>query len=170
MEHYTQYAPTKRVTKEDFPRRIPAKPFVEPVASPWSAPLPPGSLPKLIMGFKAEIMDHKWHVYTDGPDDSGILTVHFIRSWTGIPVVAAKIQAELDDDKKPILENRARIVEITWEAADNRRLFKDEISTEESSRKWVVDVCDWVFGIHVPLEGDDEPWNLVEDSNRVPLD
>ncbi|KAL3958396.1 hypothetical protein ACCO45_006558 [Purpureocillium lilacinum] len=92
MEHYLEYAPTKRVTKASFPRKIPAKDYAQPVTTPWVVALPPGSLATLLMGFSAQIMDHKWHVYAEGPDADGKVDVHFLRSWTGNPIVTARIE------------------------------------------------------------------------------
>lgn len=163
MEHYLEYAPTKRVTKEGILRRFPVGSFVKPVTSPWAAEFPGASLPRLIMGFQAVIMDHKWHVYTEGPNDSGTLTVYFLRSWSGYPVVAVKTQCVLDGNRMPILGAPARIIEITWEADERRYFLNDEVPTEESARKWVVDVCDWVFGVHVICNETDEADRCQQD-------
>ncbi|SPO07416.1 uncharacterized protein DNG_10110 [Cephalotrichum gorgonifer] len=159
MEHYTSFAPTSRVTRRDLSRKHhPVKEFLEPTTSPWTARLPPGSLPKLVLGFKAVIMDHKWHVYTEGPEDGGIFVVHFLRSWTVNPVVSARVQAEPDSNGSPMLENAADIVEITWEADTSRSFLPDQVETAETAKKWVVDVCEWVFGIEVLTEvGGGEP-------------
>ncbi|KAJ6442639.1 endoplasmic oxidoreductin 1 precursor [Purpureocillium lavendulum] len=146
MEHYLQFAPTQRVTKASLPRGNPAKPYVQPITTPWSVALPPGSLPKLLMGFRAEIMDHKWHVYADGPDADGFADVHFLRSWTGNPIVTARIKTDREGGAGG---EQARIVEITWEADPTRGPFRNT-PTEESARNWVLDVCDWVFGIRLP--------------------
>jgi len=152
MEHYLEYAPTKRVTKASFPRKIPAKDYAQPVTTPWVVALPPGSLATLLMGFRAQIMDHKWHVYAEGPDADGKVDVHFLRSWTGNPIVTARIEtarrggAEGGETSE---EEAARIVEITWEADRTRGPFNHQ-PTEESAQNWVLDVCDWVFAIRLP--------------------
>ena len=31
-------------------------------------------------------MDDKWYIYSEGPDQTGKLKVHFHRSWTGLKV------------------------------------------------------------------------------------
>lgn len=163
MEHYLEFAPRKRITRASFHRRDPIKSYSQPITTPWTVELPHGSLPKLIMGFEAIIMDHKWHVYSNGPDDDGLLEVHFLRSWSGNPIVTTRIQTEdsqLGDGEEQL---RGKIVAITWETDARRGPFPDEVPTEESAQKWVVDVCDWVFGIAIPWQGrdDDGPWVLV---------
>ncbi|UNI23137.1 hypothetical protein JDV02_008974 [Purpureocillium takamizusanense] len=169
MEHYLQYAPTKRVTKASLPRKTPVRDYAQPVTTPWVVALPPGSLATLLMGFRAQIMDHKWHVYADGPDPDGRVDVHFVRSWTGNPIVTARIetqrrpedaqQGEAREDAEP----EARIVEITWEADRTRGPFI-HTPTEDTARNWVLDVCDWVFGIRLPGQtGEYKSLQICED-------
>ncbi|KAH8649187.1 hypothetical protein BX600DRAFT_474731 [Xylariales sp. PMI_506] len=125
------------------------KPFHLPVTITWDVPVPRAEVMKIINGFAPTEMEDKWFVYSDGPDSEGKFTIHLHRSWTGIKIVAFKLQIPVGDDGKP-KEEDAKIYELTWES--DKELWGTPY--EEEAKSTALGVCNWV--LHVELEAADK--------------
>ncbi|KAL2846857.1 hypothetical protein BJY01DRAFT_213091 [Aspergillus pseudoustus] len=145
-----QNLPNDKLVRRVGPTEWDHEPFVTPVTSPWDLDIPESEIPKLLNGFRPQDMDDKWFVYADGPDAAGDASLHLFRSWTGFKVAEVKIKVPVDEEDG--INGDARMIEIIWEA-NNERIRNQ---TETSTKSMVVDVCKWVLGVHLLGEGSGE--------------
>jgi hypothetical protein len=146
LRHWANYGQpgepqAKRVVKEDWK----AKEFDKPVTSNWNVKVPKDAVPALLNGFKPQEMEDKWFVYTDGPDDDGIATIHMFRSWTGFPMFEVKLHVPVIVDEPGGDGGAAAFTEITWESSPERI----SLASEGSSKDEAMTVCSWVLGVHL---------------------
>jgi hypothetical protein len=108
-------ASEKRVVRSDFGIEGAEEPhFFEPIEKPqtaaWEYALTTEALEKILLGFRPQMMEDKWVVLSEGPDDKGVLTTEFVRRWTGQTVAVVRTQMVEGEGKG----EAARFVEITW--------------------------------------------------------
>jgi hypothetical protein len=89
---------------------FPASPLVRTIA--WNVFLTPEQAYSLVMGFLPREMEDKWFIYSEGPDNSGKLKVHFHRSWTGMKIAELFVLIDLKG------EGAGKIVGIKWDGSD----------------------------------------------------
>ncbi|KAL2821137.1 hypothetical protein BJX63DRAFT_427815 [Aspergillus granulosus] len=142
--------PNDELVRRVGPAEWDHEPFLTPVTSPWDLNIPERELPKLLNGFCPKEMEDKWFVYADGPDASGDASLHLFRSWTGFKVAEVKIKVPVDGEGS--IKGDARMIEIIWEA-NNERIRNQ---TEKSVKSMVVEVCKWVLDAHLLGEGSRE--------------
>lgn len=94
--------PMKRNTRKDPEMQKPA-------TAPWSLSISNSDFQKLTAGFKPRDMDDRWRVVVSPADENGTISVHFSRSWTGIPHYILFIKPSDGDGGGAIIDA------ITWE-------------------------------------------------------
>lgn len=81
-------------------------------------------------------MEDKWFIYSEGPDGSGKLKVHFHRSWTGMKIAELFVVVDL------LGEGAGRIVGVKWDGGEGTNgLEREEV------RYMVGMACKWVLGV-----------------------
>jgi hypothetical protein len=108
----------------------------------WNIFLTPDQVYGLVMGFRPQQMEDKWFVYSEGPDGSGKLKVHFHRSWTGIKIAELFILIDLKGD------GAGKIVGIKWNSSDQTNGMD-----EEEAKYMIVTTCAWVLGVRIDTGG-----------------
>ena len=151
------------------------KPMLAPVVSAWDQKVPVHEVGKLMMGFRASVMEEKWNVYTEDVEGDGQgegaghvrernYIVNMVRSWTGFLLVSVRLEV-VDAGSEGQMENpiadpgdpdgestqrssgrQARFTEITWESSNER--YKNQ--TEAGAKEMVRGVCDWCLGVTLP--------------------
>ncbi|KAJ0152024.1 hypothetical protein CTA2_270 [Colletotrichum tanaceti] len=100
---------TKRVTVPDE--------WIIPIADPrtekWDVEISQEDADKLLNGLSVPDMDYRWLCYSDGPDQTGTIVVHFCRSWTGREFIRLKIMCQ-SHPTAATNDKTNRITEITW--------------------------------------------------------
>jgi hypothetical protein len=81
-------------------------------------------------------MDDKWFVYSEGPDKSGKMKVHFHRSWTGMKIAELFVVMNLHGD------GSGAIVGIKWNGTEQTVGM-----VEEEAKYMVSTTCSWVLGV-----------------------
>ncbi|OJJ07576.1 hypothetical protein ASPVEDRAFT_155399 [Aspergillus versicolor CBS 583.65] len=94
--------PLKRNTRKDPEMQKPA-------TAPWGLSISNSDFQKLTAGYKPRGMDDRWRVAVSPPDQNGTISVHFARSWTGIPHYVLFIKPIDGDSSDAIIDA------ITWE-------------------------------------------------------
>jgi len=118
---------------------FPASPYIRTV--PWKVFLPPAQVYSLVMGYLPTDMDDKWFIYSEGPDNSGKLKVHFHRSWTGMKIATLFVVVDWKG------EGAGTIVGIKWNGTDQT------LGMEVEEAKYMVGMCcAWVLGVHLEEE------------------
>ncbi|KAF2263558.1 hypothetical protein CC78DRAFT_533833 [Lojkania enalia] len=112
--------PTIRVVAADmqvspFPN---SPPDIHTVA--WNVFLNPEQVYRVVMGFAPQQMEDKWCIYSEGPDKSGKLKVHFHRSWTGFKIAELFVLIDLKG------EGAGKIVGIKWNGSDQTNGMDEE--------------------------------------------
>ncbi|KAF2437507.1 hypothetical protein P171DRAFT_437597 [Karstenula rhodostoma CBS 690.94] len=97
---------------------FPASPFVHTIA--WNVFLTPEQAYSLVTGFRPRETDDKWFIYSEGPDRSGKLKVHFHRSWTGMKIAELFVVIDLKG------EGAGKIVGIKWDGSDQTNGLEQE--------------------------------------------
>ncbi|KAF2018017.1 hypothetical protein BU24DRAFT_163538 [Aaosphaeria arxii CBS 175.79] len=105
---------------------------------PWNVFLTPDQVYNLFMGFKPEQMEDKWFIYSQGPDRSGKLKVHFHRSWTGMKVAELFVVIDLKG------EGAGKIVGIKWNATEQTNGLDGE-----EAKYMIATTCAWVLGVNM---------------------
>jgi hypothetical protein len=133
-------ASTTRVLASDMRTSpFPASPFVRTV--PWKVFLPPTQVYSLVMGYTPTDMEDKWFIYSEGPDESGKLKVHFHRSWTGMKIATLFVVVDWKG------EGAGTIVGLKWNGTDQT------VGMEEEEAKYMVGMCcAWVLGVDLEEE------------------
>ncbi|KAF9732624.1 hypothetical protein PMIN06_012229 [Paraphaeosphaeria minitans] len=128
----------KRVLASDM-RTMPftASPCVQTVA--WNVFLTPEQAYSLVMGFRPRETDDKWFIYSEGPDHSGKLKVHFHRSWTGLKIAELFVVIDLKG------EGAGKIVGIKWDGSDQTN------GLEQDEAKYMVSTA-CAFVLEIDLE------------------
>lgn len=106
-------------------------------------PLSAEQVYNLVQGFNPTRLEEKWFIYSEGPDVSGKLKVHFHRSWTGLKVVElyVVIDREFGD---------GRVVGIKWNGTEQTNWLDGG-----EARYLVETTCAWVLGVRFGAkEGD----------------
>lgn len=86
-------------------------------------------------------MEDKWFIYSEGPDHSGKLKVHFHRSWTGLKVAELFVVIDLRG------EGAGKIVGIKWDGG------KTTNGMDIGEVKYTIEmVCRWVLRIDLEAE------------------
>ncbi|KAF2679883.1 hypothetical protein K458DRAFT_421954 [Lentithecium fluviatile CBS 122367] len=126
---------TTRVVASDMRTTpFPASPYVRTV--PWDVFLPPDQVYSLVMGFLPCEMEDKWFIYSEGPDNSGKMKVHFHRSWTGMKIATLFIVVDWKG------EGAGKIVGVKWNGTDQT------VGMNEEEAKYMVSTCcSWVLGV-----------------------
>jgi len=104
----------------------------------WNVFLTPEQVFSLVMGFKPKQMEDKWFVYSEGPDQSGKLKVHFHRSWTGLKIAELFILIDLKG------LGAGKIVGIKFNGTEQTNGMD-----EEEARYMVSTTCAWVLGVNI---------------------
>ncbi|KAF2274406.1 uncharacterized protein EI97DRAFT_460260 [Westerdykella ornata] len=131
-----------RVLATDVPTApFPRSPGVQ--TTPWNVFLTPAQVYALVQGFRPETMEDKWFVYSEGPDHSGKLKVHFHRSWTGMKIAELFVVIDLRG------EGAGKIVGIKWDAGEKTN------GMDVGEVKYTIAMaCRWALGVN--LEGEME--------------
>lgn len=115
---------------------FPASPYVRTVA--WNVFLAPEQAYSLVMGFRPKETEDKWFIYSEGPDHSGKLKVHFHRSWTGMKIAELFVLIDLKG------EGAGKIVGIKWDGSDQTN------GLEQEEVKYMVSTsCAFVLGVNL---------------------
>jgi hypothetical protein len=130
--------PATRVTKSSMQGTTPFPSSRGIRTVPWDVFLTPEQVYKLVMGFSPEQMEDKWFVYSEGPDNSGKLKVHFHRSWTGMKIAELFVVIDLKG------EGAGKIVGIKWNGSDQTNGMN-----EEEAKYMISTTCSWVLGVDV---------------------
>ncbi|PSN65096.1 hypothetical protein BS50DRAFT_622398 [Corynespora cassiicola Philippines] len=102
----------------------------------WNVFLKPEQVYSLVMGFRPRQMEDKWFIYSEGPDNSGKLKVHFHRSWTGMKIAELFVLIDLKG------LGAGKIVGIKWNGTDEAN------GLEEDEAKYMIETtCSWVLGV-----------------------
>jgi hypothetical protein len=128
---------SKRVLASDMQATaFPKSSRVQTVA--WDVFLTPDQVYSLVMGFAPERMEDKWFVYSEGPDLSGKLKVHFHRSWTGMKIAELFVLIDLKG------EGAGKIVGIKWNGSSETNGMN-----EEEAKYMISTTCAWVLGVNI---------------------
>lgn len=66
-------------------------------------------------------MSEKWFIYSEGPDQTGKLKVHFHRSWTGMKIAELFVVMDVKG------EGAGKILGIKWDgSAETNRMNEEE--------------------------------------------
>ncbi|KAF2468991.1 uncharacterized protein BDR25DRAFT_229810 [Lindgomyces ingoldianus] len=103
----------------------------------WNVFLDPDQVYSLFMGFRPERMEEKWFIYSEGPDLSGKLKVHFHRSWTGHKIAELFVLIDLKG------EGAGKIVGIKWNGSEQTNGMD-----EEEAKYMISTTCAWVLGVN----------------------
>lgn len=87
------------------------KPMKKPLTAPWDLPISDADVEKLKVGFKCRIMDDKWDMLIEDPDENGNISLHILRSWLQEPCYILHIVPKPSNDDF----GSAKIQSITWE-------------------------------------------------------
>lgn len=82
-------------------------------------------------------MEDKWFIYSEGPDGSGKLKVHFHRSWTGMKIAELFVVVDLKG------EGAGKVVGIKWNGSDQTNWMN-----EEEAKYMISTTCAWVLGVN----------------------
>lgn len=104
----------------------------------WNVFLTPEQAVSLVMGFKPKTLQDKWFIYSEGPDQSGKLKVHFHRSWTGLKIAELFILIDLKG------LGAGKIVGIKFNGTEQTNSMD-----EEEARYMVSTTCAWVLGVNL---------------------
>jgi len=102
----------------------------------WNVPLSPADINSLIAGFRPEIMDDKWFIYSEGPNDRGKLLVNLYRSWTVFKVAQVVVD---------VTSGSEHIDSITWNNGEQT----SRLSSYEA-KQTVAGTFKWVLGVNFP--------------------
>ena len=100
----------------------------------WDVFLTPEQVFSLVMGFKPSQMEDKWFIYSEGPDNSGKLKVHFHRSWTGLKIAELFVLIDLKG------LGAGKIVGIKWNGSEQTNGM-----SEEEAKYMISTTCAWVL-------------------------
>ena len=127
----------------ELPRRVlpSALPSIMPFSGEhsirsWNVSLTPSQASLLYLGFAPQDMSDKWFIYSEGPDRSGRLKVHFHRSWTGMKIAQLFIVMDIKG------EGAGKIVGIKWNASQDTNCMN-----EEEAKYMVRMICMWTMGV-----------------------
>ncbi|KAF2638818.1 hypothetical protein P280DRAFT_403757 [Massarina eburnea CBS 473.64] len=125
-----------RVTSSDMRTDpFPDSPYIRTVS--WNVFLTPEQIHSLVMGFRPDgTGDDKWFIYSQGPDQSGKMKVHFHRSWTGMKIAELFVVVDLKG------EGAGTIVGMKWNGTDQTNGMD-----EEEAKYMVSTTCSWVLGV-----------------------
>jgi hypothetical protein len=142
LQHFSLYGPkcipsTRRILASEWE----TKPFSQPVSSPWRATIPGPSLANLINGYCPSVMEEKWFVYSDGPDQNGLCAVHMHRSWGGEKMFEVRL-------RMGGMGQEGEVTEIVWESDPDLLRW----SSEEFAKSTAKEVCAWVLGVTVDVQ------------------
>lgn len=154
MSAYHAWAPRERITMQSL-RRWNIREFIKPTTTPWPLSIPHDDLQRLIKGYHAVDMDQKWIFLTLGPDEESIYTVKMIRSWSGCPMMAMKIRAELGEDGQPRTDREAQVFELVWETEQSVWPMDDFFGSDDKAKEWTREICSWVMEIKLPMEAEE---------------
>jgi hypothetical protein len=102
----------------------------------WNVFLTPEQGFNLVMGFKPSQMEDKWFIYSEGPDTSGKLKVHFHRSWTGLKIAELFVLIDLKG------LGAGKIVGIKWNGSEQTNGM-----SEEEAKYMITTTCAWVLKV-----------------------
>ncbi|KAF2006314.1 hypothetical protein P154DRAFT_256799 [Amniculicola lignicola CBS 123094] len=104
----------------------------------WNVFLSPEQVFSLVMGFAPRQMEDKWFIYSEGPDTSGKLKVHFHRSWTGLKIAELFVLIDLKG------EGAGKIVGVKWNGTEQTNGMD-----EEEAKYMISTTCAWVLGAEI---------------------
>jgi hypothetical protein len=104
----------------------------------WNVFLTPEQVFSLFMGFKPIKMEDKWSIYSEGPDNSGKLKVHFHRSWTGLKIAELFVLIDLKG------LGAGKIVGIKWNGSEQTNGM-----SEEEAKYMISTTCAWVLKVDI---------------------
>lgn len=104
----------------------------------WDVFLTPEQVYSLVMGFRPTQMEDKWFIYSEGPDNSGKLKVHFHRSWTGLKIAELFVLIDLKG------LGAGKIVGIKWNASEQTNGMN-----EEEAKYMISTTCAWVLKVNI---------------------
>jgi hypothetical protein len=120
-----------------LPTALPTLPFPgKPLITPWNIFLPPSQIYSLYLGCLPKDMSDKWFIYSEGPDRTGKLKVHFHRSWTGMK--AAELFVVMDTKG----EGAGKIVGIKWNGGEECNWM-----SEDEAKYMIRTSCRWQLGV-----------------------
>ncbi|KAI8932481.1 hypothetical protein NX059_010666 [Plenodomus lindquistii] len=121
------------------PTALPTTPFPgTPLIRPWNVFLPPLHVFSLYLGFLPQEMTDKWFIYSEGPDQTGKLKVHFHRSWTGIKIAELFVVMDVKG------EGAGKLVGVKWNGSQDTNHM-----TEVEAKYMVRTTCAWVLGVEL---------------------
>lgn len=104
----------------------------------WNVFLTPEQGFSLVMGFKPSQMEDKWFIYSEGPDNSGKLKVHFHRSWTGLKIAELFVLIDLKGS------GAGKIVGVKWNGSEQTNGM-----SEEEAKYMITTTCAWVLKVEL---------------------
>ncbi|CAI6334854.1 unnamed protein product [Periconia digitata] len=122
-----------------LPNEIPTSPFPDSLqvrTVSWNVFLRPEQVYNLVMGYSPDNTDDKWFVYSQGPDKTGKLKVHFHRRWTGMKIAELFVVVDLKG------EGAGTIVGVKWNGSAQTNLMD-----EDEAKYMVSTTCSWVLGV-----------------------
>lgn len=141
-KYQTVRDPSKRHPSNDPPLRVlpTAMPTIQfpgtPCIRPWDVFLPPSQIFSLYLGFLPQEMSEKWFIYSEGPDQTGKLKVHFHRSWTGMKIAELFVVMDVRG------EGAGKILGIKWDgSAETNRM------NEEEAKFMIRTTCKCTLGV-----------------------
>lgn len=125
-----------------LPTAMPKTPFNGAVSiRAWDVFLTPEKIFQLYLGFLPKDMSDRWFIYSEGPDQSGKLKVHFHRSWTGLKIAELFIVIDTKG------EGAGKIVGLKWNGDETLNRMN-----EEEAKYMIRTTCRW--SLNVDLEAD----------------
>ncbi|KAF2708031.1 hypothetical protein K504DRAFT_382261 [Pleomassaria siparia CBS 279.74] len=115
---------------------FPVSPRISTVA--WNVFLTPAQVFNLVMGFRPINMYDKWFIYSEGPDNSGKLKVHFFSSWTGLKIAELFVVVDLKG------LGAGKIVGIKWNGTEQTNGM-----SEDEAKYMIETTCAWVLNVHI---------------------
>lgn len=99
----------------------------EPATAPWDLRISHADFEKLRAGFEPQDMDDKWRVLTKNDSNTGTISIHFVRSWTGTELNVLHIKPS----DRGSSNSGTRIKDITWEQNKGGIYISEEQAKKE---------------------------------------
>lgn len=138
-EHTIHISPRCGSQQRVLAGAMPTTPFPgTPLIRPWNVFLPPAQVFSLYLGFLPRETSDKWYIYSEDPDQTGKLKVHFHRSWTGIKIAEMFVVMDVKG------EGAGKIVGLKWNGTfDTNRMNEDE------AKYMLRTTCKWTLGVEL---------------------
>ncbi|KAF2123431.1 hypothetical protein P153DRAFT_401911 [Dothidotthia symphoricarpi CBS 119687] len=132
-------------------------PFATPPAvAQWGCTITYKDYNNMLKGYKPRVMEDKWLIETNAPDDAQGITVHIYFGWTSREEISLDIAA--GDPTKTEAKDWATIVKISWKA---QRAGGSKVS-EKEAKTMAISLFNNLMGCEVEDEDEDEDGNEDE--------